>query len=191
MDVFTSEVLTSDRLILRPFTAADAPDVHAAWQDPRFVDAAPVGYPYAGADLATAVAWCTSGIEQRRLDGKGVGFAFVPRDGGRLAGHVSLFNADWAAGSAEMHYWTGPWARGRGYAAEAAAAVARWALTTQGFERIALQADTANTASRHVAQAAGFRFEGVLRSLVPARDGTRADMAMYSMIRADLVPAMR
>lgn len=188
-DVFPREVVTSDRLVLRPFEPADAADVHAAWQDERFVQSAPVGYPYAAADLETAVAWCTSGIEQRRLDGKGVGFATVPRTGGRLVGHVSLFSADWAARSADIHYWTAPWARGNGYAAEAAGAIARWALRAQGFARIALLADTGNTASRRVAETAGFRFEGVLRSLVPTRAGGRADMAVYSMIADDLPPA--
>jgi len=185
-DVFPLEVVTTPRLALRPFEAADAPDVHAAWQDERFVQSAPPGYPYAAADLETAVAWCTTGIEQRRREGQGVGFAAVPRAGGRLVGHVTLFGADWAARSAEVHYWTAPWARGHGYAAESAGALARWALRAQGFERIALLVDTANTASRHVAEAAGYRFEGILRSLAPTRRGTRADMAVYSMIRSDL-----
>jgi ribosomal-protein-alanine N-acetyltransferase len=187
-DTFPREVVTSPRLVLRPFEPGDAPDVHEAWQDERFVQSAPLGYPYAAADLETAVVWCTTGIEQRRLDGKGVGFAAVPRAGGRLVGHVSLFGVDWSAKSAEIHYWTAPWARGQGYAAEAAAAVARWALRAQGFERIALQADTVNVPSRHVAESAGFRFEGILRSLTPSRTGARADMAMYSLIRSDLQP---
>ncbi|WP_426503908.1 GNAT family N-acetyltransferase [Dactylosporangium sp. McL0621] len=185
-EIFPSTVLTTERLLLRPFTAADAPDVHAAWQDAAFVASAPVGYPYAGADLPTAVAWCTSGIEQRRLDGKGVGFALAPRAGGRLAGHVALFGADWDARTAEIHYWTAPWARGHRYAAEGAAAVARWALRDVGLERVHLQADTTNAASRRTAEAAGFQFEGVLRSLAPTRQGPRADMAVYSLIRADL-----
>jgi len=185
-EVFPRTVLTTGRLLLRPFAAADAPDVHAAWQDRAFVDSAPVGYPYAAADLPTAVSWCTGGMEQRRIDGRGVGFALEPRGGGRLVGHVQLFGADWIARTAEIHYWTSPWARGRGSAAEGAAEVARWALGECGLERIHLQADTRNEASRRVAEAAGFRFEGVLRSLASARDGARADMAVYSMICADL-----
>jgi ribosomal-protein-alanine N-acetyltransferase len=185
-EVFPRTVLTTGRLVLRPFGAADAPDVHAAWQDEAFVSSAPVGYPYAAADLPTAVSWCTGGMEQRRVDGKGVGFAVQPRGGGRLAGHVQLFGADWSARTAEIHYWTSPWSRGRGYAAEAAAEVARWAIAECGLERIHLQADARNTASQRVAEAAGFRFEGVLRSVAPARDGSRADMVVFSLIRSDL-----
>ena len=180
--------LTTPRLVLRPFGPGDAQDVHAVWHDARFVDAAPLGYAYAGADLDTALSWCTSGIEERRRTGKGIGFAVVPREGGRLVGHVSLFSVDWTAMSAEMHYWTAPWARGRGVAAEAAAAVARWALTEQGFHRIALQAAPANAASRHAAERAGFRAEGVLRNVAVSRSG-RHDLVMYSMIPSDLSPA--
>ncbi|MFI5910277.1 GNAT family N-acetyltransferase [Dactylosporangium sp. NPDC051541] len=185
-ETFPRTVLTTERLLLRPFTAADAPDVHEAWQDAAFVGSAPVGYPYAAADLPTAVAWCTGGIEQRRSDGKGIGFALAPRGGGRLVGHVALFGADWEARTVEIHYWTSPWARGRRYAAEGAAVVARWALTEVGLERVHLQADTANGASRKTALAAGFQFEGVLRNLTPTRSGVRADMAVYSLIPADL-----
>jgi ribosomal-protein-alanine N-acetyltransferase len=185
-ETFPRTVLTTERLLVRPFIAADAPDVHAAWQDEAFVQSAPVGYPYAAADLPTAVSWCTTGIEQRRLDGKGVGFALVPRGGGRVAGHVSLFGTDWETRTTEIHYWTSPWARGHHYAAEGAAVVARWALSECRLERVHLQAETTNAASRRTAEAAGFHFEGVLRSLAPARNGARADMAVYSLIRADV-----
>jgi RimJ/RimL family protein N-acetyltransferase len=179
-------VLTSERLRLRPFEAADAADVHAVWQDERFVRTAPVGYAYANAGLETAVEWCTTGMEERRRAGEGVGFAVVPREGGRLVGHVALFGVDWTAELAEIHYWTAPWARGNGYAAEAAGAVARWALLDAGIARVSLHAAVDNAASRHVAEAAGFRFEGVLRSAAPTRGGNRVDAALYSMIREDL-----
>ncbi|MEV6931178.1 GNAT family protein [Dactylosporangium sp. NPDC051485] len=188
-EVFPPVVLTTARLVLRPFTAADAPDVHEAWQDEAYVRSAPVGYALAGADLPTAVNWCATGMEQRRVDGAGIGFALQPSDGGRLAGHVQLFGVDWTTRTAEMHYWTSPWARGHGFAAEAASAVARWALAEVRLERVFLQVDTANEASLRVAEAAGFRFEGVLRNLVPNRAGTRSDMAVYSLIPADLRPA--
>lgn len=180
-----SVTLTTRRFLLRPFVPADAADVHEAWHDQRFIDSAPIGYAYAGAAFDVALGWCASGIEERRRAGKGIGFAVAPREGGRLAGHVSLFSAEWTAMTAEMHYWTSPWARGRGVAAEAAAAVARWALTEQGFARIALQAAPANAASRHVAERAGFQAEGVLRNVAVSRSG-RHDLVMYSMIPSDL-----
>jgi RimJ/RimL family protein N-acetyltransferase len=97
-------------------------------------------------------------------------FAVEPLEAGRLVGHVALFGADWTTKVAEIHYWTAPWARGKGYAAEAANAVARWALLETDMARISLHVAVENAASRHVAEAAGFQFEGVLRSAAPTRE---------------------
>ncbi len=186
--VFPRTVITTARLRLRPFEASDAADVHDVWHDEEFVRTAPVGYPYANADLEAAVEWCTVGTERRRRDGTGVEFAVEPRTGGRLVGHVALFGADRASGVAEIHYWTAPWARGNGYAAEAARGAAEWALRDLAYSRISLLVDVGNIASRRVAVAAGFPFEGVLRSAARTRDGDRTDVAVHSLIRPDLRP---
>jgi RimJ/RimL family protein N-acetyltransferase len=184
--MFPSAVLTTGRLRLRPFAVRDAADVHTVWHDDLFVQTAPVGYPYAKADLETAVEWCTTGVEQLRRDGRGIAFAVEPLSGGRLVGHVALFDANWVTRVAEIHYWTAPWARGHRYAAEAAGAAARWALLDVGFARVSLLAATDNPASRKVAESGGFRFEGVLRRAGVKLDGSRVDVAAYSMIREDL-----
>jgi ribosomal-protein-alanine N-acetyltransferase len=186
MASFPLPVLESERLRLRQFEAGDAADVHAVWQDERFVRYAPVGYLYAHGDLSTATEWCTTVAAKRRTDGSRVEFAMVPRDGGRLVGQVGLFDADWENQVAEIHYWTAPWARGNGYAGEGARTVAEWALRDAGLARVALVAATGNEASRHVAVAAGFRLEGVLRSAAATRDGGRTDHAVYGLVRADL-----
>ncbi len=182
---FPRVTLATERLILRPFGPGDAADVHAVWGDEAYLRFAPAQLPHAGAGLDRAVEWCAWTVEEQRQASKGVAFAGAERDTGRLACHVSLFGPDWAAMIAEIHYWTAPWARGRGYAAEAARAVARWALTERGFARITLRTVTGNTASQKVAGAAGFRFEGVLRNAAWSRAG-RGDMAVYSLIPQDL-----
>jgi ribosomal-protein-alanine N-acetyltransferase len=184
-EVFPAVTLSTARLVLRPYTRDDAAGVHALWNDEDYLRFAPVGLPLAGADHARAVEWCTATVEERRRAGEGLALAAAARDGGRLVGGVTLFATNWAARTTEIHYWTGPWARGHGYAAEAAAAVARWVLADRGFARVALLADTGNHASRRVADAAGFRFEGVLRNATRNGLGQR-DLAAYSLIPADL-----
>ena len=69
-------------------------------------------------------------------------------------------------------YWIAPWARGRGYAAEAHA---RWPTGRSGTARRACTcfADVGNAASQAVARRAGFTQEGVVRSCLPYRDGSR------------------
>ncbi|WP_221320353.1 GNAT family N-acetyltransferase [Actinoplanes sp. L3-i22] len=159
--------------MLRPFEVGDAAGVHAVWNEREFLRFAPVGFRYAGAGLDRAVDWCA----------RGEGFAGV--SGGRLACHVALFGADWSSMTAEIHYWTAVWARGNGFAAEAARAVVWWAVRDLGFARITLQSDMRNVASRRVAEAAGFRFEGVLRNASWTRSG-RGDLGVFSVIPGDL-----
>lgn len=172
---FPRTSFTSERLTLRPFRPQDAADVHAVWNDEAYLRFAPVGLTTAGADLSRAVEWCSTGPV----------FAVERRADGRLVGHVALFGTDWTAMVTEIHYWTAPWGRGSGYAAESVRAVARWALGTQDMARITLTAVVDNTASIRVAEAAGFRFEGVLRNAALTRSG-RGDLAAYSLIPADL-----
>ena len=182
---FPLVTLATERLVLRPFERDDAADVYAVWRDEVYLRFAPAQFPHAGAGFDRAVQWCAHTAEEQRQAGKGVAFAGVERDTGRLACHVALFGPDWAAMIAEIHYWTAPWARGRGYAAEAARATARWALAERGFARITLRTVTGNVASQKVARAAGFRFEGIMRNAAWSRAG-RGDMAVYSLIPPDL-----
>jgi [ribosomal protein S5]-alanine N-acetyltransferase len=181
--VFPRVTLAAGRQVLRPFEASDAADVHVVWNDEEYLRFAPVGLRYANGSLEEAVEWCTNSAEQGRAAGRGIAFAGIAD--GRLVCQVGLFGPDWTKMIAEIHYWTAPWARGRGYAAEAAKAVARWALAEREFARITLQAVTENTASLRVAERAGFVFEGVLRNGALSQAG-RGDYAVYSMIPADL-----
>jgi RimJ/RimL family protein N-acetyltransferase len=78
-------------------------------------------------------------------------------------------------------YWIAPWARGRGYAAEAARGLAEWALG-HGAPRVHLYADVRNTASQAVARRAGFTQEGVVRSCLDYRDGSRGDAVLFGRL---------
>jgi RimJ/RimL family protein N-acetyltransferase len=183
---FPRATLATERLALRPFERADAPDVHEAWQDEAYLRYAPVGLSSAGADLQWTIDWCAAADDRRRA-GTGVSFAVVPREDTRLVGCVSLGGVDWAAMTTEIHYWVAPWGRGNRYGAEAAREAASWALIDRGFARVTLQAVTDNVASVRVAEAAGFRFEGVLRDAAFTHAG-RGDMAVYGLIPRDLEP---
>ncbi|TFV54036.1 N-acetyltransferase [Geodermatophilus sp. DF01-2] len=55
--------------------------------------------------------------------------------------------------------------------------------TGRGAPRVHLYADVGNTASQPVAERAGFGREGVVRSCLEYRDGTRGDAALYGRVR--------
>lgn len=99
-------------------------------------------------------------------DGLRYSFAVVEQDGTRPVGHVSVKLKKAGDTSAEIGYWTAAAVRGRGVAALAVDAVARWALGAgQGgpaLARLELLHAVGNTASCRVAVKSGFPLRGEL-----------------------------
>ena len=104
--------------------------------------------------------------------------------GGVLVGCIGVHRIGAHPLGPEIGYWLAPAARGHGYAAEAAHALAEWALGL-GAPRVYLVADVLNTGSQVVARRAGFSQEGVLRSYLHYRDGSRGDAALFSRLPGD------
>lgn len=181
-DTFPETVLASERLKLRPYTAADIPDTQAGCEDELTQRWLPLPRPYT---LAEAESWCTDLSHSLRTSGVGIHFAVTDAQTGRLLGNIGLNRTDWRGRTSEVGYWVSPWARGRGIAAEATVLVARWLLLDQGFERLELRAAVENIASCKTAVKAGFQREGVLRSGGFVHGG-RVDLVMFSQLPGDL-----
>jgi RimJ/RimL family protein N-acetyltransferase len=184
MDSFPSPVIRSERLDLREFGADDlglASEVAAAGER----EALPPGVPVSRDELAE---WFANGMH---LVGRGdaVHLMMLDRAAGRMIGAISLFHADWEIRSAEIGYGVRSDARGQGYATEALAAVARWALTEGGIQRAWLTTNTDNAASARVAEKVGFCREGILRRAGREDDGLH-DLAIYSLLDDEL-PELR
>jgi RimJ/RimL family protein N-acetyltransferase len=174
-----TEVVRTGRLVLRPYRPDDADAVHRACQDPdiqRWITA--IAVPYTIEDART---WVEDVAPGERAEGSGLP-AVIEADG-ELVGAVGVHLRPGRLGP-EIGYWAAPWARGRGYTAEAAHALAEWALGL-GAPRVHLYADVRNTASQAVAERAGFTREGVVRSCLEYRDGTRGDAVLFSRLPED------
>ncbi|MFE4022706.1 GNAT family N-acetyltransferase [Streptomyces sp. NPDC059101] len=177
--------LTTDRLLLRPFEPSDVPAVHAACQDPDIPRWTAVPSPYGLADAEGFVG--TVAAEGWRND-TSYTFAVVTRAGGSLVGSMALLRLDQLRTlerQAELGYWTAKGQRGRGYTAEAAGAVARWAFHELGVERLEWLAEAGNEGSWAVARKVGFHREGTLRAKL-VHDGTRRDLWIGSLLPSDL-----
>jgi RimJ/RimL family protein N-acetyltransferase len=111
-------------------------------------------------------------------------WAVVDADTDLLLGRVALREIRLDDGQAEMAYWTTVEARGRGVAARATTALARWALDDIGFHRLELLHAVRNEASCRVASRAGFALEGTKRSAVLHPDGWH-DMHLHARVRGD------
>jgi RimJ/RimL family protein N-acetyltransferase len=169
------EALSDGVVALRPWTEADAPEiVECVDRDPeisKWLDQVPQPY----------------GLEDALAYVRGIGeqaFA-ICSDAGRVLGSIGV-RWNEARDVGEVGYWLRADARGHGVATRALALVAAWALSVEGVARLQLRAAVENEASRRVAEKAGFRLEGVLRSAHwSPRLERRLDWAMYSLLPAD------
>ncbi|MFI8517325.1 GNAT family N-acetyltransferase [Streptomyces sp. NPDC085481] len=172
--------LTTDRLRLRPFVPEDAEAVHAACQDPDIQRWTTVPSPYVRADAELFVTRIVP--DGWRQDGE-YSFAVEPLEGGPLLAAAGLHAR--GQGIREVGFWLGKEHRGRGYMTEAVGALAHWAFTALGVHRLLWRAEVGNTASRAVAERAGFTLEGVERAGL-VNNGTVRDAWIGSLLPSDL-----
>jgi RimJ/RimL family protein N-acetyltransferase len=174
--------LAAGPLRLRLWRSDDVDAVWAALQDPdtRLWNS---GGVTCRADAA--------GLVARRADwsaGDHASWAVV--DGSCVVGSVSLHSIDPVQSDAEIGYWTVPAARGRGVAAVAVDAACRWAFARLRVDRIELCHAVENTASRRVAEKAGFTLEGRLRRSYRYGDGVKHDELLWARLADDPAPAV-
>lgn len=143
-------IVTTERLILRPFREDDAADLFELSRDPDVVR-------YVGDRHVPTLQECwravAGWIGHWALRGYGQ-WAIEERSSGRFIGRAGIINpAEWPG--PEVGYLLGkPW-WGRGYATEAARAAMDWGFTEIGFDELISLIDPANTASIAVATRLG------------------------------------
>jgi RimJ/RimL family protein N-acetyltransferase len=165
--------LEDGEIALRPFTEADVPALAEALRfDPEIARWTRIPSPYSERDAREFIAT----TEEKA-------FAIVDRTYGDLVGGIGARVHE--EGVVEIGYWIRGPARGRGIATCALSLLARWAFEELGAGRVQLTTDPENTASQRVAEKAGFKREGVLRSLHDFK-GRRRDAVMYSLLPDDL-----
>ena len=168
--------LQAGNLLLRPWTAADADALLAAYTDPaiqhwhgRTVESRQeakdmIAQYNQGWRAETAASWAITD----------------PAVLGRVAFRIIDLNE----GTGEIAYWVSAAVRGRGAAVRAVNALTQWAFDDLGLHRLDLQHAVANTASCRVADKAGYAYEGTLRSAVLHADGWH-DMHLHARIAGD------
>ncbi|MEU1052906.1 GNAT family N-acetyltransferase [Streptomyces sp. NPDC005876] len=188
---FPNISISTERLVLRPLDEDDVPALAAMMNDEQVGAWTDVPQPF-GEDAARA--WITEQAPAARAAGRGLDLAVTEFLTQRLVGVVRLTRTNWHVRATELSYIVAHWARGEGYASEAALATAQWLFGDQKFERIELRTAADNTASQQVAQKIGCISEGVLRNAciahVRADDGTwtdvRTDFIVWSLLPEDL-----
>ncbi|WP_432160953.1 GNAT family N-acetyltransferase [Streptomyces sp. NRRL F-5630] len=189
--LFPDVSLSTERLVLRPFEADDAAALADMMNDEPVAAWTTFPHPFT---RAHARDWIAHHAPGARLGGEGLVLAVTEFLTQRLVGAVRLSRTDWDLRATELSCVTASWARGEGYAAEAALAVAQWLFTRRGFARVELRTAADNTAAQQVAQRIGCVSEGVLRGawIARSRDHTgvlrrnRTDLIVWSLLPEDL-----
>lgn len=115
-----------DDLLLRPWRADDADAVHRACQDPvlqHWAAGLPVPFP-----REAAHAFVAEWAPQALADGTGVNLGIFAAATGELLGSAALNEIRRDAGTADISYWSAPWARGERVTERACRVLLRWGL---------------------------------------------------------------
>ena len=165
--------------MLRRWRIEDVPAVTAACQDGEIARwLALVPQPYTEEHARFYVEECIRAAEDRRP------LAIADASTGEVVGSIDMHINRLQTG--HVGYWVAAEARGRGVATDALRALSRWAFGSLGLGRVELVTDPENIASQRVAEKAGFQREGVLRSMLLNRDGSRRDGVIFSLLPEDL-----
>ncbi|OLB75363.1 MAG: GNAT family N-acetyltransferase [Actinobacteria bacterium 13_2_20CM_2_71_6] len=163
------EIIAED-LLIRPWQPDDADAVYRACQDPDIQRWTTIPAPYGRAEAQRFVAEFTPAAWDA---GTAAPLGVFDLASGELLGSNGLGSTNPARNSAELGYWTAPWARGKGVALTATRAVATWAFAHFGLNRVTWSAEIGNHASRLVALRAGFQIGGEQRMAQPHLHGRR------------------
>ena len=174
--------LRTKRLVLRPFTLADAPRVQQlAGAREVALNTLTIPHPYPDGAAEEWIASHDAKFEQGQIN-----FAI---DDGRLVGAIGLVTKR-EDDIAEIGYWIGVPYWGRGYASEAAEAVIRYGFEDQRLNKIYAAHFTRNPASGRILQKLGMHQEGTLRQHHRKWD-EYVDSELYAILKQDWIAGNR
>lgn len=169
--------LSDESIRLRPWTIDDLPAIEQASHDPYISDVTSVPPTYTD-DAGRAF------IERQWKKSNGISLCIADTYTDVALGFIGIRFENEAQDRASLGYWIVPQARGRSISAAAVQLLSEWAFSTHTIPRLELLVEPHNTASQRVAERAGFRREGLLRSYEEFK-GRRADLIMYARIIDD------
>lgn len=174
--------LETKRLILRPFTQADASDMFHNWASDD--------------EVTRYLTWPTH-TEQRISEGILLNWVerykepdyyhwgILIKETDQVIGSISMMNVDNHNESCEVGYCIGRAWWNQGLMTEAFNEVLRFGLEVVGFERIVAKHDILNPASGCVMKKCDLQYEGTQRKALKNREGKLVDCMCYSILKED------
>ncbi|MDK2889682.1 MAG: hypothetical protein PWR21_314 [Methanoculleus sp.] len=170
-------ILATGRLLLRPYTLADARAVQRLCGDYAVAATTLLPHPYPDGLAEAWIASLREGIER----GDAAAFAVTLAGEGTLIGGVRL-RIDPAHARGELGFWVAKHCWGRGYATEAVRAVIEYGFSVLGLHRVHAMHFSRNPASGRVMEKCGMIREGRFREHV-RKWGIYEDVDLWGVLR--------
>ena len=175
--------LETSRLILRPFTLADADAMYRNWaSDPEVTKF--LTWP-AHSSIAVSEMVIGSWLQEYEKDSY-YQWMIVPKERGQPIGSISVVRQKDAIEEAEIGYCLGSAWWHQGIMTEALNAVMAFLFEQVGMNRVAARHDANNPHSGGVMQKCGMVYEGTMRSADRNNQGF-CDVVQYSMLNREWV----
>ena len=170
--------LETDRLILRQWARADAPQLYEYAKDPD------VG-PNAGWKPHANVGESRMIIDT--LFRANETWAIVEKESGVVVGSIGLEPDKYRPGiaSREMGYSLAKTRWGKGYMTEAAKRLIQYAFEELHLKVLMIRTSETNLRSQRVIEKCGFQYEGTLRRAYRLYDGNLREVRCYSMLQEE------
>ena len=177
-----TQTIETERLILRPFRAADAPAMFRNWaSDPAVTQY--VTWPTHQSPEETAgivEAW----VRQTEADPSFYQWAIELKGLGEPIGSIAVAHLDEKTESAELGWCIGRAWWHRGYTSVALRAVMDFFFDTVGVNRVESEHDPENPHSGMVMRKCCMKYEGTLRQAVRSNRGV-CDACWYALLRGE------
>lgn len=172
------------RLVLRMPVAGDAEGWLAAINESR--EELEKWLPWAPStrDVAPLKAFARKVASDMRA-GRSFEVLIFDRQTSAFVGSVGIPRMSLAQGHGEIGYWVRRAAQGKGVISRVVVELAAFGFQTLGLARIEIRCDEENERSAAVATRLSFRYEGLLRDILPdhRRPGERRDHRVYSLLK--------
>ncbi|MNB80683.1 hypothetical protein D3C75_274500 [compost metagenome] len=177
--------LETERLLIRPYIQSDLQESFELMQDPEVLTYMHMDV-FSADEYQGVFDWLISSYNTPFDEAFKYSFAIRLKESGAFIGWCGAGTLDFSPPHKELYYLIGRQYWGRGYAAEAAAAMAEYAFGVIGLDRLYAKADPRNTASIKILGRLGFTFDRVLEGLT----GDYADCngeEMYVLTREKMI----
>lgn len=177
-----TKTITTERLVLRQYTADDCQDVYSSWGGDAEIAYFMTSSPFKDVEQTRNVLDRWSKMYERPNL-----YLWAIEMGGKVIGNVNVVQIIDSLESCEIGYCLGKEYHNRGIVTEATRAVIDFLFNEVGVNRIEIEYVTENPASGMVAKKCGFTYEGKKRQAFKDPDGNFHDLEIYSLLKCEYI----